>query len=226
MAAEPLTDAAAARHRRAVERARRALRDLEAEGAQITFQAVAVRARVSRQCLYTHPALRAEIERLRERRPTRSDGVPAQQRATEASLRQRLETLRVENSGYARRTRASRPSSRSPTASSVARSVAEKKRARPRRRSVDCRCQAEAEAADEPRSSRYRLNSGDGGERMLGWAVRAGSLRTRSFHARGSAAHLGSAGWLAPRPRRPASRTPVRSLRRGSLGPPPPSPGP
>jgi Family of unknown function (DUF6262) len=97
MAAEPLTHAAAARHRRAVERAERALRELEAEGAQITFQAVAVRARVSRQWLYTQPALRAEIERLREGRPTRSDGVPAQQRATEASLRQRLETLCAEN---------------------------------------------------------------------------------------------------------------------------------
>ena len=97
MAAEPLTHAAAARHRRAVERAERALRDLEAEGAQITFQAVALRARVSRQWLYTQPALRAEIERLRKRRPTRSDGVPARQRATEASLRQRLETLRAEN---------------------------------------------------------------------------------------------------------------------------------
>jgi transposase-like protein len=55
--------------------------------------------------------------------------------------------------------------------------------------------------------------------------ARAGSRRTRPFHARGSAAHPGSAGWLAPRPRRPASHTPVRSLRHGSSGPPPPSPG-
>ena len=55
---------------------------------------------------------------------------------------------------------------------------------------------------------------------------RAGSRRTRRFRARGSAARPGSAGWRAPRPRRPASRTPVRSPRRGSSGPPPPSPGP
>jgi len=94
---EPLTKAAAARHERAVECAERALRDLDAEGPAISFQAVARRAGVSRQWLYTQPALRAEIERLRERTPTRSDGVPSRQRATEASLRQRLETLRAEN---------------------------------------------------------------------------------------------------------------------------------
>jgi hypothetical protein len=57
-------------------------------------------------------------------------------------------------------------------------------------------------------------------------AARAGSLRSRPFHARGSAAHPGLAGWHAPPPRRPASRTPVRSLRRGSSGLPPPSPSP
>jgi hypothetical protein len=77
--------------------AQRGRRDLDREGAAISFQSVAQRAGVSRQWLYTQPALRAEIERLREHRPTRSDGVPARQRATEASLRQRLETLRAEN---------------------------------------------------------------------------------------------------------------------------------
>ncbi len=73
------------------------LRDLDAEGARVGFQAVASRAGVSRQWLYTQPALRAEIERLRDRAPTRADGIPARQRATEASLRQRTETLRAEN---------------------------------------------------------------------------------------------------------------------------------
>ena len=53
-----------------------------------------------------------------------------------------------------------------------------------------------------------------------------GFRRTRPFHARGSAAHPGSAGWHAPPPRRPASRTRVRSPRHESSGPPPPSPGP
>jgi hypothetical protein len=97
MAAESLGHAAAARHQRAVQRAEQALRDLDREGAAIGFQAVARRAGVSRQWLYTQPALRAEIERLRDRRPPTADGVPARQRATEASLRQRLETLRAEN---------------------------------------------------------------------------------------------------------------------------------
>jgi hypothetical protein len=97
MAAEPLAQAANARHQRAVERAERALRDLDRESAAISFQSVAQRAGVSRQWLYTQPALRAEIERLRQQRPTLSDGVPSRQRATEASLRQRLETLRAEN---------------------------------------------------------------------------------------------------------------------------------
>ena len=95
--AEPLSQAAAARHHRAVERAERALRELDREGAAISFQAVALRAGVSRQWLYTQPALRSEIEQLRDRAPTRTTGVPARQRASEASLRQRLETLRAEN---------------------------------------------------------------------------------------------------------------------------------
>ena len=36
-------------------------------------------------------------ERLRDRAPAEAGGVPARQRATEASLRQRVETLRAEN---------------------------------------------------------------------------------------------------------------------------------
>jgi hypothetical protein len=56
--------------------------------------------------------------------------------------------------------------------------------------------------------------------------AKAGSRRNPPSHARGSAAHPGSAGWHAPPPRRPASRTPGRSPRRGSSGPPPPSPDP
>jgi Family of unknown function (DUF6262) len=97
MAAEPLSEAAASRHRRTVERAERALRELDTEGAQISFQSVARRAGVSRQWLYTQLALRQQIEQLRDRAPAQPDGVPARQRATEASLRQRLETLRAEN---------------------------------------------------------------------------------------------------------------------------------
>lgn len=80
MPAEPLSQAAAG-----------------AQGAAVSFQAVARCAGVSRQWLYTQPALRAQIEQLRDRAPAGTGGVPARQRATEASLRQRLETLREEN---------------------------------------------------------------------------------------------------------------------------------
>jgi hypothetical protein len=98
MTTEPLNEAAAARRQRTVQRAERALRELDAEGAAaVSFQAVALRTGVSRQWLYTQPALRAEIEQLRDRARARTDGVPARQRATEASLRQRLGTLRAEN---------------------------------------------------------------------------------------------------------------------------------
>jgi hypothetical protein len=97
MPGEQLAKAAAARHARAVGRAEQALRALDQEGVEISFQAVARRAGVSRQWLYTQPALREEIQRLRERGPARRDGVPARQRASEASLRQRVESLRSEN---------------------------------------------------------------------------------------------------------------------------------
>lgn len=97
MPGEQLGTAAAARHDRAVERAEGALRALDRDGAKISFQAVARRAGVSRQWLYTQPTLRDEIQRLRERGRARSDGVPARQRASEASLRQRVESLRAEN---------------------------------------------------------------------------------------------------------------------------------
>jgi hypothetical protein len=95
--AEPLNQAAAVRHQRTVQRAERALRDLDGEGVAINFQSVARRAGVSRQWLYTQPKLRAEIEQLRDRAPAANDAAPARQRATEASLRQRLQTLRGEN---------------------------------------------------------------------------------------------------------------------------------
>lgn len=61
------------------------------------LQSVARRAGVSRQWLYTQPALRSEIERLRDRPPAESDGIPTRRRPRGASLRQRVETLRTEN---------------------------------------------------------------------------------------------------------------------------------
>jgi uncharacterized protein (DUF58 family) len=59
---------------------------------------VARTAGVSRSWLYAQPDLRAELERLRAlstRAPT-SPPVPAQQRATDASLRCRLEVVNAE----------------------------------------------------------------------------------------------------------------------------------
>jgi hypothetical protein len=98
MAAEPLSRAAATRHRRTIERAERALRELDREGAQITFQSVARRAGVSRQWLYKQPDLRAEIERLRDRAASASLArVPHAERAREASLQQRNVALLAEN---------------------------------------------------------------------------------------------------------------------------------
>jgi Family of unknown function (DUF6262) len=64
-----LRAAAAARSLSAAERARRALVDMHKHSDTITFAGVAARANVSRQFLYTHADLRAEIERLRSEQP-------------------------------------------------------------------------------------------------------------------------------------------------------------
>lgn len=76
------------------QRADAALAALADEGADITFQVVARRAGVSRQWLYRQPDLRAEIEQLRERS---GRSVPVSQRASDASLHQRLRTVLDEN---------------------------------------------------------------------------------------------------------------------------------
>ena len=92
----PLAAAAARRHDVATLRASAALRELDRTGAVINFQAVAHAAGVSRQWLYQQPGLRREIEQLRD--PSgRPPGIPAAQRATEASLRQRDRSLLDEN---------------------------------------------------------------------------------------------------------------------------------
>jgi hypothetical protein len=94
--ATPLAAAAARKHDAALARATGALRALDSAGQQINFQAVARAARVSRQWLYQQPELRNEIERLRDHQP-RPSRVPAAQRASEASLRQRNRSLLDEN---------------------------------------------------------------------------------------------------------------------------------
>jgi hypothetical protein len=98
MSPDPLRQAAARRTGDAVARAWAALAELARRGEQATFQAVAREARVSRQWLYTHPELRAEIERVRATHAGQSGPrVPPMQRSSEASLRQRVEGLLEEN---------------------------------------------------------------------------------------------------------------------------------
>jgi hypothetical protein len=96
MPPDGLAKAAALRSQRTLERAQTALSDLTAEAEPISFQAVARRANVSRQWLYQVPELRREIERLRDS-PAQRAHVPTPQRASERSLRQRVEPLLLEN---------------------------------------------------------------------------------------------------------------------------------
>jgi len=92
----PLAAAAVRKHDSAVLRASAALRELDRTGAAINFQAVACAAHVSRQWLYQQPDLRREIEQLRNS-DGKPAGIPAAQRATEASLRQRVRSLLDDN---------------------------------------------------------------------------------------------------------------------------------
>lgn len=69
-----------------------ALRAMDAAGEPITFETVAQRAQVSKSWLYAQPDLRAEIENLRATHRQAPDSrIPARQRSSDASLRQRLE---------------------------------------------------------------------------------------------------------------------------------------
>lgn len=89
----PIVAAARRRHEMTRAKAVQALRELERAGAPISFTSVAQAARISRSWLYTEPDLTAEITRLREATAERpkTRPIPATQRASEASLRHRLE---------------------------------------------------------------------------------------------------------------------------------------
>jgi hypothetical protein len=90
-----LADAAAQRASDAEARARRALAELDRAGERITFAAVARRAQVSRQFLYSHPALRGEIAELRT--PAARSSSPSPARASDNSLRTRLRAALEDN---------------------------------------------------------------------------------------------------------------------------------
>ena len=90
----------AARRRHELTRAKaiQALRTLDAQGAAVTFETVARAAAVSRSWLYAQPDIRAEIERLRTAsRRAPATQIPARQRASDASLRRRLEAATQRN---------------------------------------------------------------------------------------------------------------------------------
>ncbi len=95
MTDQPARRRAAERKRaETMDRAVRALGELEQAGGQATFQRVARAAGVSRQWLYGQPELRARIETLRGRSPS---PVPAGEHSTDDSLRQRLATALEDN---------------------------------------------------------------------------------------------------------------------------------
>lgn len=95
--ASALRAAAATRSLDAEQRARKALAALDEHGDSITFKAVAARAKVSRQFLYSHDDLRSAIEQRRGRQLRASPPVPARERATEDSTRARLRVTLDEN---------------------------------------------------------------------------------------------------------------------------------
>jgi Family of unknown function (DUF6262) len=87
-----LADSARRRHELTRGKAIRALRELDRAGAQVTFELVARTAEVSRSWLYSQPDIRTEIQQLRDAAPRApSSQVPAGQRASDPSLRQRLQ---------------------------------------------------------------------------------------------------------------------------------------
>jgi Family of unknown function (DUF6262) len=91
-----LIEAAARRRAATIARARQAIRRLDRAGRPVTFRSVAAEARVSRSWLYRDADIRAEIERLRADTPITKPALPSAQRATDESLRHRLDAVHAE----------------------------------------------------------------------------------------------------------------------------------
>src|SRR5687768_1380988 len=97
-----IVQAARRRSQATRDRAVRALRRLAAKGDPVTFDGVARAAGVSRSWLYAQPDLRLEVGRLRAQQQAAqglapdAPPVPARQRASDASLRRRLEVANAE----------------------------------------------------------------------------------------------------------------------------------
>ncbi len=92
MRPDPLSEAAARRHELTRAKAIQAMRELDRAGAPVTFAGVAQAAGISRSWLYTQPDISGQIRRLRQETNAAGSagGIPAAQRATDASLRARL----------------------------------------------------------------------------------------------------------------------------------------
>ena len=87
-----LLTAARQRHELTRAKALAALHELDRTGKPITFSTVADAAGVSRSWLYAQTDVKDEIRRLRARnQPRHATTTPARQRATDDSLRQRLD---------------------------------------------------------------------------------------------------------------------------------------
>ena len=93
-----LVKAARQRHEHTRAKAIAAMHELDRSGAALTFESVARHAGVSRSWIYTQTDLTDEIRRLRaQHRPEPSTPLPARQRASDDSLRQRLEIANRRN---------------------------------------------------------------------------------------------------------------------------------
>ena len=93
-----LIDSARRRHELTRSKAIRALRELDRAGTPVTFELVARTAEVSRSWLYSQADIRDQIQQLRATtRETRSPPVPSGQRASDPSLRQRLQAAHERN---------------------------------------------------------------------------------------------------------------------------------
>ena len=99
MRPDPLSEAATRRHELTRAKAVQALRELDRAGTPVTFARVAEAAGISRSWLYTQPDISSQIRRLRQKTNAvgSADGIPAAQRATDASLRARLATALERN---------------------------------------------------------------------------------------------------------------------------------
>ena len=115
-----LSTAAKQRHELTRAKAIAALHELDRAGAKITFEAVADHAGVSRSWLYTQTDLKDEIRRLRARnQPQHATPTPARQRATDDSLRQRLDLALRRNRELADENQRCAANSPTPSASSA-----------------------------------------------------------------------------------------------------------